>query len=284
MYISVIIPTHNRGSLTCRALDSVLSQSRAADQIIVVDDGSSDDTAEILQHRYGDRIELITQTNQGVSAARNNGIKAARGDWVALLDSDDEWLPGKLAAQQSLLSDHPGSVLCHTEEIWIRNGTRVNPMNKHRKYGGDIFEHCLKMCVMSPSSVLLQTKLARALGGFNPALPACEDYDLWLRICAQYPVLFVEQPQLKKYGGHADQLSRKHWGMDRFRVRALRSLLSTVCLTEKQYSATVEMLLLKTNLLMKGAIKHGNTELINECESILQQTTNISRSTRFLPC
>lgn len=268
MHISVVIPTFNRSELVIRAIDSVLHQSRPADEIIVIDDGSTDDTVSVLKSRYGNQINLIvTQMNSGVSAARNVGISNSYGDWIALLDSDDSWLESKLAAQEAALKNRT-EPLCHTDEIWIRNGTRVNPMRKHGKYGGEIFNHCLPLCAISPSSALIRRELLESVGGFDESLPACEDYDLWLRICAQHKVLFIPTPQLVKYGGHADQLSRKYWGMDRFRTQSLQKLLNSNTLTNSQHNAVLECLLQKTEILLKGARKHNNEELINYCENI----------------
>ncbi|MET0093096.1 MAG: glycosyltransferase family A protein, partial [Sedimenticola sp.] len=208
MQISVIIPTHNRADLLERALKSVQAQTLPPLEVIVVDDGSEDHTREMVSEKFP-RVHYLHQPNRGVSSARNLGISEARGDWIALLDSDDEWLPSKLASQKTRLESQPGHHICHTEEIWIRNGKRVNQMKKHTKQGGAIFQHCLPLCVISPSSVLIHKSVFREVGLFDESLPACEDYDLWLRICARYPVTYVEQPQIVKYGGHEDQLSRR---------------------------------------------------------------------------
>lgn len=271
MQISVVIPTYNRFAVICRAVDSVLRQTRPADEIIVIDDGSTDDTLNKLESRYVQQITIIeTPINSGVSAARNTGIKHSRGDWIALLDSDDEWLDTKLAVQVQALRQDP-HLLCHTEEIWIRNGKRVNPMNKHAKQGGDIFEHCLPLCAISPSSVLLHKDLIDSIGNFDESLPACEDYDLWLRICSKHCVLFVETPQLLKYGGHSDQLSRQHWGMDKFRVSALQKILQSNTLSPQQRQLAISYLIEKATILHKGALKHNNAEMINLCQNLLQQ-------------
>lgn len=256
MNISVVIPTHNRARTLLRALDSVLAQSYPADEIIVVDDGSTDDTGDLVA-RHFPGVRYLHQRNRGVSAARNLGIRAARGNWLALLDSDDAWLPTKLAAQVSLLGDRPGHRLCHTEEIWIRNGVRVNAMKKHAKGGGHIFQACLELCVISPSSALIHRTLFDEVGLFDESLPACEDYDLWLRVCAREAVLFVETPQIVKYGGHEDQLSRRHWGMDRFRVRALEKLLAAGVLEGEDHAAASAMLVNKAEILARGAEKRG---------------------------
>jgi glycosyltransferase involved in cell wall biosynthesis len=270
--VSVIIPTHNRARTLPRALDSVLAQTLAIDEIIVVDDGSTDSTAELLAGNYP-QVTLLQQPNLGVSAARNHGIREAASDWIALLDSDDRWLPTKLEAQFALLAQRPDHRLCHTEEIWIRNGKRVNQMHKHRKSGGRIYSQCLPLCVISPSSVLLHRTLFDETGLFDETLPACEDYDLWLRICAREPVLFVETPQIAKNGGHDDQLSRRHWGMDRFRIRALEKILDDGLLTPDQERETVAMLLRKAAILEQGARKRGNLQRADHYSQLIRRYT-----------
>ncbi len=260
MRVSVIIPTHNRAPLLPRALDSVLRQSYPAREVMVIDDASQDDTAALMLARYPQVRYLRLTQNRGVSAARNHGIRQARGDWLAFLDSDDEWLEGKLAAQKMALEQAPDCRLCHTEEIWIRHGKRVNAQRKHAKSGGQIFERCLPLCVISPSSALIQRRLFDAVGGFDEDLPACEDYDLWLRICAREAVAFVATPQIIKYGGHDDQLSRKFWGMDRFRIQALEKLLDSGVLSAPQQRAAQAMLGEKARIFATGAAKRGLAE------------------------
>lgn len=267
--ISVIIPTYNRWPVITRAIDSVLAQTAQPDDIVVVDDGSTDNTVENLKSRYGDQINIIQTHNHGVSAARNHGIENTRGDWIALLDSDDQWLPDKLKLQMDVIKNNNDCVLCHTDEIWIRNGVRVNQMNKHKKSGGDIFENCLPLCVISPSSAIIKRELFSTIGLFDTTLPACEDYDLWLRICASHKTDYLQEKLLVKYGGHEDQLSRKHWGMDRFRIKALQKLLTQTNLNANQRTSALKMLKKKTIILLKGAIKHQNHELLEECYSIL---------------
>ncbi len=240
-----------------RALDSVLGQTLPASEVLVVDDGSTDATWELMGNTYP-TVSYLYQPHRGVSAARNLGISRSSGDWIAFLDSDDEWLPRKLETQMSRLASEPDSVICHTDEIWIRNGRRVNPRQKHAKSGGQLFEKCLPLCVISPSSVILRRELFEQLGAFDETLPACEDYELWLRVCARYPVLFVSEPLLRKYGGHADQLSRQHWGMDRFRIAALEKILGAGILDKFQSRAARDILLAKCAVMVNGALKRGN--------------------------
>ena len=200
---------------------------------------------------------MLSQSNKGVSAARNAGIQAASGDWIALLDSDDEWLGQRLEKQLQCLQDNPDAVLIHCDEIWIRSGRRVNAMNKHRKYGGRIFKRCLPLCVISPSASLIARDVLQQIGLFDESLPACEDYDLWLRLCARYPVHFVDEALIIKHGGHEDQLSRKYWGMDRFRVRALQKVIDSGILADDDHQAALAVLLEKTSILASGAAKRG---------------------------
>jgi glycosyltransferase involved in cell wall biosynthesis len=259
MSISVIIPTYNRAHSLSRAIDSVLSQTYPPLEIIVVDDGSQDDTASLMADRYSQCVYLF-QTNQGVSSARNLGIEKARGEWIALLDSDDRWLPNKLKLQLEALTESPQYRICHSNELWIRNGVRVNQMRKHEKSGGKIFQRCLPLCVISPSSVILHRTLFEDFGLFDIELPACEDYDLWLRICAMEEVLFIDEPLIEKYGGHPDQLSRGHWGMDRFRVYALLKLLDNQQLNNDDRIAAIDTLIEKCSILAQGAEKRHQHE------------------------
>ncbi len=268
MKISVVIPSYNRLPVLISAIESVLAQSSPVDEIIVVDDGSTDDTASQINTLYP-QVNYIYQQNSGVSAARNYGICQAQHSWIALLDSDDSWLPDKIEKVRTAQQQQPDFSLFHSDEIWIRNGVRVNAMNKHQKSGGWIFRQCLPMCVISPSAVVMKRELFDDVGLFDESLPACEDYDLWLRICHQYPVYHIDKPLITKYGGHEDQLSRRYWGMDRFRIRALRNLLTTHELIEENRRAAQAMLEKKLAILLKGAKKHGNQQIIDEFQPLL---------------
>jgi len=268
--VSVVMPVFNRVHTLARALDSVQKQIHAVHEIIVVDDGSTDGVGPFIQQQYP-AVRLITQARQGVSAARNRGIRAAEGRWIALLDSDDAWAPQKIARQLAALAAEPLAPLCHTNEIWIRRGRRVNPMKKHEKRGGWIFQDCLPRCVISPSSVLIDKQIFETVGYFDADLPVCEDYDLWLRICAAHPTAFVDAPLTVKTGGHADQLSRQYWGMDRFRVRALDKILRAGVLSKQNEVASQAMLHEKCRVLLKGAIKHRNCEVQDACEVLMRR-------------
>ncbi len=275
--ISVIIPTYNRAAVLPRAIDSVLAQKGADFELVIVDDGSTDNTRETVNDKRQTKKDssaltasserspfpvprVFRQENRGPAAARNLGIKHAKGAWIAFLDSDDEWKPGKLKAQLEFFREHPDYLICQTEEIWIRNGVRVNPMKKHQKSGGFIFEKCLPLCVVSPSAVMMHRTLFDEVGLFDESLPACEDYDLWLRIAAKHPIGLIEKPYLFKYGGHTDQRSREFPAMDQFRIQSLSKILSQNILTPEQASAARKTLEEKAKIYIDGAIKRGKKE------------------------
>ena len=263
MNIAVIIPTFDRQHFLGRAIDSVLSQTRPAHEVIVIDDGSTDGTVPWLKKEYP-TVKLIEQTNQGVSAARNAGIQQAQSEWIALLDSDDEWFPENRERQVKELQKYPEILFCHTDEIWIRKGVRVNPMKKHQKFGGMIFSKCLDICRISPSSALFSRTLLDDAGWFDETLPICEDYDLWLRITAKFPVLFINDPLIIKYGGHIDQLSRLVDGIEQYRITALEKILKGPNLTKTDRSAAVQMLIKKLNIYLTGLKKRGRARQVDE--------------------
>ena len=257
--VSVVIPTHDREARLKTAVESVLAQTQAPREIVVVDDGSTDGTREMLAREFP-QVRYLYQENRGVAAARNLGIRESRGTWLAFLDSDDLWLPGKLERQWEAIARSPGARLCHTNEVWIRRGARVNPMRKHDKSGGFIFRKCLQLCVISPSSVLLHREVLETTGDFDESFPACEDYDLWLRVTARYPVHYLDEPLVVKHGGHADQLSRRYVGMDRFRIRALEKILAEDVLSAEDREAALRVLLEKIEIYRNGAEKRGRSE------------------------
>ncbi len=276
--ISVVIPTYNRAHMLKRAIDSVLAQripltpEGEGVEIIVVDDGSTDGTKECVEalRSFGPlalRMTYLFQPNRGPSAARNLGILRTSAEFIAFLDSDDEWLPGKLAAQLKFFEESPDYLICQTEEIWIRNGKRVNPMKKHKKFGGWIFEKCLPLCIVSPSAVMMRRKFFDEASLFDESLPACEDYDLWLRASARFPIGLIEKPFLIKYGGHADQRSREFPVMDRFRIRALQKIIQSGRLAPNQKEAALGELIRKCRIVSQGALKRGKTGEANIASS-----------------
>ena len=258
MKISVIIPTYNRKKYIKRAIDSVIRQSYKPFEIIVIDDGSTDGTYELIKKSYSSsQISIEKQINNGVSSARNKGVKLANGDWIAFLDSDDEWFENKLELQVREIKKSKTFMICHTNEIWIRNGIRVNQMKKHQKYGGFIFEKCLDMCRISPSSVMIRRCIFDEIGLFDEDLIICEDYDLWLRISSKYPVLYLDSMLIKKFGGHEDQLSKNINGIEQFRIQSLEKILKNLPLKHSYFNAAKNMVLKKLRIYRSGLIKRN---------------------------
>ena len=251
------------------AVESVLAQTYKDFELIVVDDGSTDETAEELG-RLRAPLRVICRPRHGVAAARNLGASAARGRYLAFLDSDDLWLPKKLATQLGFMEEHPEVSICQTEEIWIRRGARVNPKAGHRKPSGDIFKRSLELCLVSPSAVMITPALFHETGGFDETLPVCEDYDLWLRIAVDHPVPLVPQALVVKRGGHRDQLSHSVWGMDRFRVASLRKLLRAGLAGERRQWA-LAAIAHKISVLAAGARKRGREGDALAFEAILEE-------------
>jgi len=264
--VSVIIPTYNRAWCLREAVDSVLGQEFNGVELIVVDDGSSDETPQMLL-ACGSALRTLRQENRGVSAARNAGIAAARGELIAFLDSDDIWLPGKLARQVEFFRRHPEALICQTEELWVKNGCRVNPGRRHRKRGGMIFEPSLDLCLVSPSAVMLRRGLFHRVGLFDERLRACEDYDLWLRVSCRFPVELIETPLIVKRGGHPDQLSRA-WGLDKYRADSIAKLISSGMLTPDQRRAAEAVLRQKCKVYAAGCRKRGRHAEANHYEQL----------------
>ncbi|MBS0012890.1 MAG: glycosyltransferase family 2 protein, partial [Desulfobacterales bacterium] len=250
-----IIPVYNRQEFIAEAVDSVLAPEYTPFELIVVDDCSTDDTGRMLS-AYGEQIRVIRQANAGVSAARNQGVRAAAAEWIAFLDSDDHWLAGKLARQMSWFAANPDMRICQTEELWIRNGRRVNPGRRHQKQQGHIFEPSLWLCLISPSAVMLHRSLLECHGGFNEALPACEDYDLWLKITCAEPVGLISTPLIVKRGGHPDQLSARP-GLDCYRIAAICHIMASGRLSPGQYRAAAAALSEKCRIYAQGCEKRG---------------------------
>lgn len=260
--VSVIIPTYNRRAVLEEAVNSVLAQTYTDYELIVVDDGSTDNTTAYLAS-LSDRVCVITQENKGVAAARNVGIAAARGRWIALLDSDDMWLPRKLERHMAYLAANPSLRISQTEEIWVRNGVRVNPKHKHKKPKGWVFSKCLALCLISPSCAVIAKDVLVELGGFDEAYIVCEDYELWLRITLHYEVGLLDEALVIKRGGHEDQLSRRFWGMDIPRISAMRGVLPHTAKNSEEQRATIAEILGKSRILAIGSLKHNNDQGLN---------------------
>ncbi len=258
MKISVIIPVFNRPLKVKRAIESVLSQTYREFELIIIDDGSTDSTPAAIEdcrNASTAAFQVITlPENRGVSAARNTGINASTGEWIALLDSDDEWDRGKLEKQVGFHSTHPELLISQSDERWIRNGEYVNKRKIHEKVSGQFFIESLNLCLISPSAVIFHKDIVYEVGYFDEAFPVCEDYDYWLRVLKKFPVGLLNEQLLTRYGGHDDQLSSQYWGMDRWRVQAMEKHLDSDISLRWQV-AVLKVLIRKVKILYQGAVK-----------------------------
>ena len=258
--ISIVIPTYNRCELLKRAINSVLDQTIDVQEIIIVDNGSTDNTYEMISSLFPE-ITYIYENRKGVSIARNVGIKNCYSTWIAFLDSDDAWEPQKLEKQLFFMNNNNKKYrLIHTNEIWYKNNKFQNQQKKHEKSGGDIFQKSLQLCCISPSSAFIKKEVFDDYDFFDESLEVCEDYDMWIRITSKEEVGFLDNPLVVKYGGHDDQLSKKYWGMDRFRIRSLEKNLKNNWFTAEQKKSVFNILIKKLSIISNGAKKRHHEE------------------------
>ncbi len=274
--ISVIIPTFNRAAWLRESIASVLEQDYFrlplpghSFELLVVDDGSEDDTLMVVES-FGGRATYIRQPHLGVSTARNLGLRSARGEFIAFLDSDDLWKKDKIGIQMGYFKAFPDARVCYTEEIWLRRGKHLNPHRKHQKQSGWIFEHVLPLCLLSLSSCLFRREVFAEVGVFDESLPVCEDYDLGIRLAHKYPIHLIPKPLIIKRGGHSDQLSRRYWGMDRFRVQALVKALR-LDLTPEEERLVKKNLAHKCRILVQGFARRGNIAEVARYRALLRK-------------
>ena len=268
--ISVIIPTYNRCDLLKRAINSVIKQTITPKEIIIVDNGSTDQTYQMVSSLFPE-INYLIEKKRGVSAARNKGILESKSKWIAFLDSDDTWKPTKLEKQMEFSTFNQDKYrIIHTDETWYRNKKFLNQLKKHKKSGGNIFKNSLQLCCISPSSVVLKKQIFDDYGLFDENLEVCEDYDMWIRITAKEEVGFLDSPLVLKYGGHSDQLSKKFWGMDRFRIKSLEKNLKNEHFSKSQKINVLDTLIEKLTIVSDGALKRGNKEIFKKYNGKLQ--------------
>jgi glycosyltransferase involved in cell wall biosynthesis len=230
--VSVIIPTFNRRDYLPIALDSVLAQTYTDYEIVIIDDGSTDDTRDILAP-YEQRIRYFYQENRGIAAARNRGIEEARGTCIALLDSDDYWLPGKLACQVEGLEENPQWGMVATRCSSISPDGRFRRHNRPGKSGW-ILTDLFKSNFIRTSSAMITRECLEQVGVFDTSLPECEEYDLWLRIAHRYPIGFINQPLTvytdNPHGVSIDSLAGRH-----FRITVLEKEYLRKCIPPALY-------------------------------------------------
>ena len=268
--ISVVIPACNRWSLLERALDSVRKQTCSASEVLVIDDGSNKPVSDSLRNSFPS-VQFLRQENKGVASARNLGIKQSTCDWIALLDSDDEWEPTKLEKQMAFLEKLPELQAIHTGERWIRNGNEVTPPAYLDKSSDLLWERSLRHCLICPSSVLIHSSVFETVGLFDEKLSVCEDYDFWLRLLLEQEIGLVDEKLVIKHGGHSDQLSTTIWGMDRFRIMALQKILSNPLLSNDCRIKAIEVIQEKCGILAQGAEKRGKFDDAQKYKNLSDQ-------------
>jgi glycosyltransferase involved in cell wall biosynthesis len=273
--ISVIIPTYNRDKFLKRAIDSVCRQTWSCSEIIVVDDGSTDDTEKllfILAQKCKIPLVVVRSENKGVAAARNLGIKKAKYDYIAFLDSDDHWSRKKIEIQFREIVKENTFQISHTKERWLRRGVHLNQKRKHIPRHGDIFYHCLELCAVGASTVMLRKEVLEQVGLFDEQMNCCEDYDLWLRISANHEFLLIDSPLTIKEGGRDDQLSHIHGvGMDERRIYSIKKLLDSGELSPDRYKKALAEFEHKITVFAKGCLKHNRQELGNRYLKLVQE-------------
>ncbi len=246
MDISVIIPTYNRANFILKAIRSIQNQSLHVKEIIVVDDGSTDNTKEVLQN---EEIKYIYQQNSGVSSARNLGIQKAKYEWLAFLDSDDTWCKDKIKEHVSLHVNSPELKASFSDEIWVRNGKIINK-KKHLKKEEPCFLNSLRTCKIGVSTFVVHKSIFEDIGVFDETLKVCEDYDLWLRILRKYEIKLIDKELITKQAGHENQLSFTTPLIDTYRIKALKKHINS------EYKKNIlEEITYKSDILENGAKK-----------------------------
>lgn len=278
MQISVIVTTYNRSGLVQEAIQSVLKQTRPADEIWVIDDGSTDNTEEVVGQFP--EVKYFRQPNRGISAARNRGIAFASFEWLCFLDSDDLWKPKKLERQEQSLASNSEYRICYTDEEWRKDGLWKNQKKIHQKFSGWIYDKCLPLCIISPSSVMIHKSVFDKVGRFDEALPACEDYDLWLRVASRFPVLFIDERLIVKRAGDWPQLSKQH-SLDKYRITALKKMLESGQLSPDQRKKTLDMMQQKCFIYRQGCEKHNRhqeLEWLADMEQFIKEHTEVIKT------
>jgi len=206
--VTVVIPTYNRAGYICDAIDSVLSQTYKDYEIIVVDDGSTDDTKGILS-KYNGKIRYFYQENKGVAAARNRGIKKAKGEYIAFLDSDDIWLPEKLQLQLETLNNHRDYSWAYCDRKYVYEGDfKERTHRKYPAYHGNIFDFLFMDIFVKTTTVIVKKECFNCVGYFKEELRRSEDYDLFLRLAKKYRIVYIDR-QLILYRVHKHSLCRE---------------------------------------------------------------------------
>jgi len=288
--VSVIVATHNKRDLLLEALESVFHQSYRDFDVIVVDDGSTDGTPVQVFSRFGAQPEAIAALarmnptsirpfshsfvhhglpvhyhyygNRGLSSARNRGIRVARSPLLAFLDHEDAWSPDHLALSAEVHEDDAHPVISYVNECSPKERARARAARRDEPLSGMIFEHVLDASQICISSSMINRVCFNECGFFDENLPACADYDLWLRLCSRYPVVHVPGPQLTRRSVRHRSSSRA-WTWDRYRVYALEKAFQSGHLDPGQRLLVAEEIVRKCERLVDGFTKQTSDERAN---------------------
>jgi glycosyltransferase involved in cell wall biosynthesis len=271
--LTIIIPTYNRLRFLKSAINSVFCQTYRQFQLIVADDGSIDGTKDYVQNLNNpENLRYLRLPHCGLPGkVRNAGARLANGRFLAFLDSDDLWKPEKLARQIAFFEEHPEFRICHTREIWQRGEEIVSQAGQKHGRSGFIFTDALKKCIIGPSTVMMRRELFEEFRGFREDLEITEDYELWLRITAKYPVGYIDEPLVIKRGGHADQLSEKYGQIEVFRIKALLVNLESGTFVGGQRELAARELVRKCRIYARGCDKRGKVEEARRYREIIQR-------------
>ncbi len=280
--VTVTVTTYNRAGMVIEALDSVFAQTYPNFEVVVVDDGSTDDTRRVIQERYGDRLTYIYQENQGPAVARNTSVRAARGEYIALMDDDDLWLPTKLEKQMAALEEHPDCALAYCACLQASaDGQNTGKIHRSTDRGrtGDNFALFLRQAVITETCVILRRRAFDELGLFDEELPTGKDTDLFLRVALHYPAVYLREPLMlvREHPGrktHSDRQRGKHF---QARRRTMQKLLTMLPPEKQQHrpllarsllSASCQLVLLRAEQLAWDAFGRELFEVIRTAEAL----------------
>jgi len=275
-FFSIIIPSYNRANFLKIAVRSVLNQDFTDYELIVVDDGSYDNTKKVIDSISDKRFKSLYQSHKGVSAARNNGLGLAKGKFICFLDSDDRFCKNKLSITFSYIKKYPKYKIFHTEEIWYKKGNLLPQKIHHKKPSGSAFENAAKLCCIGMSTAVVKKEIFKEIGNFDEKLPACEDYDFWLRVTSKFDIFLIPHQLTLKEGGHPDQQSKKYPAMDIFRIYALQKTLESKKLAKNYRKVALNELKHKCSIYLKGAKKRNKISEINKYQELIKKFEKIN--------
>lgn len=222
--VSVLIPVYKGEAFITRAIESILSQTYPAVELLIVNDGSPDNSARLIAPYLADhRVRYFEQENMGTACARNTALARACGAFIGLCDQDDEWQPHKAYVQVAYLEKHPEVALVHSDVDYIDEDGQ--PLQHAQNYPAPVSGYCFPQMYMSnpiqPVSAMFRREVLDEVGRFDPSIKYADDYDLWLRIASRYPIGYVDCP-LARYRWHAENTSYRQVAIRSYTLKVLR--------------------------------------------------------------